>query len=651
MKVLSEQSNLRSIFKWIGRFAVAAVFLAGYVWLTVSYTNQKICTSRYSFVWLSILYIALCIPAMLRTFKSNVSVITNKNVIAVCSVVMPLICFYVEEYIWNYTYLWRINYIYIIQNWALLLMIEMALVLILNRPTAVYLGMLWFSWFYGLVNYYVLQFKGNVPTPNDILAVGTAMNVASSYTFWLNSSIVKATMSCLAISDLLIFFTIKLLKTPNKKYRRICLSLGAADIIILAVFFCTCSFEDVLGISIRAWDPTWSIRGYGSYISFAAQLQNMKVHKPEGYSAQKAQEILAEYESGETNKIDLSSAPTVIAIMNESFSDLKVVGDFESDDYMPYFNSMNGYLMKGYVYASVCGGGTCNSEFEFLTGSSMANLNQGAYPYRTYNLSNCSNIVEAFSKLGYETIAIHPAAANNWNRAVVYRNFGFDEFFSLEDMSDVEYLSWTPSDIYDYKQIMQAYEEREKPVFIFNVTMQNHGGYYYPLDETKMSIVKTEEEYEDVINYLSLIKASDDAFKELIEYFSNQTEPVIICMFGDHQPELDSIFFDSIMTDSQRENAEQSRFITPYVIWSNYDTGIQPQEKDMSINYLGMNLMQLAGISTEYSNYLLDMQSYIPVINVVGYQTADGVWHSSDEENDKINEYKLLQYYEMFEQK
>jgi hypothetical protein len=50
MKVLSEQSNLRSIFKWIGRFAVAAVFLAGYVWLTVSYTNQKICTSRYSFV-------------------------------------------------------------------------------------------------------------------------------------------------------------------------------------------------------------------------------------------------------------------------------------------------------------------------------------------------------------------------------------------------------------------------------------------------------------------------------------------------------------------------------------------------------------------------------------------------------------------------
>jgi phosphoglycerol transferase MdoB-like AlkP superfamily enzyme len=315
---------------------------------------------------------------------------------------------------------------------------------------------------------------------------------------------------------------------------------------------------------------------------------------------------------------------------------------------------MTDYVMKGYVYTSVCGGGTCNSEFEFLTGNSLANLSAGAYPYQRYNLSNCSNMAAIFGNLGYETIAIHPYRAQNWNRAAVYDRFGFDDFLSIEDMSGIERISWGASDAYDYKQLIQAYEERESPIFIFNVTMQNHGGYYSQLDTTKVSYVDIEEQYqqyEDVINYLTLVSASDAAFAELIEYFSNQTDPVIICMFGDHQPSLDSAFIDSLMADSEQENPSECRFITPYVIWSNYDTGVEAEQKDMSVNYLGMNVLQLAGIDTAYSDYLLDLETQLPIINTVGYQTSDGTWHSLSEEYDVINEYKTVQYYEMMEQK
>jgi phosphoglycerol transferase MdoB-like AlkP superfamily enzyme len=566
---------------------------------------------------------------------------------------MPMICVYIEEYIWN-SNVWEIGVQNVLLNYTLLLLVEIALLLILNHPTVVYIGMLWFAWFYGLVNYYVLEFKGNVPTANDLLAVGTAINVASSYSYGLDFAIVAATMVCFALSDVLLFFPLKLSRSGSRKVRLSFLLFGVLDCILVGVLFFYCNMNAQFQITINAWDSTSSVREYGAYISLVSELQNMKLEKPDGYSVQNVEHILADYEQDVSDQIDLSSAPSVIVIMNESFSDLRVLGSFESDDFLEYFNGMTDYVMKGYVYTSAYGGGTCNSEFEFLTGNSTANLNAGVFPYQRYNLSNCSNLAAIFGNLGYETIAIHPAKAQNWNRAAVYYLFGFDDFLSIEDMIDVEYLGSKVSDAYDYKQLIQAYEERESPVFLFNVTIQNHGGYYSPLDTTNVSYVEIEEQYqqyEDVINYLTLVSASDAAFEELIEYFSNQTDPVIICMFGDHQPSLDSAFIDSLLSDSEQENPSECQYITPYVIWSNYDTGVASEAKDMSVNYLGAQVLQLAGIENAYSDYLLDLETQMPIINIAGYQTGDGTWHLLSEESDVINEYKAVQYYEMMEQK
>lgn len=89
--------------------------------------------------------------------------------------------------------------------------------------------------------------------------------------------------------------------------------------------------------------------------------------------------------------------------------------------------------------------------------------------------------------------------------------------------------------------------------------------------------------------------------------------------------------------------------MTPYIIWSNFDLGTEKMEFDMSINYLGANLLNLIGIDTDYTNFLLELEQTIPVINSVGYQTGDGKWHSLKEENELITQYQFLQYYELFD--
>jgi phosphoglycerol transferase MdoB-like AlkP superfamily enzyme len=102
--------------------------------------------------------------------------------------------------------------------------------------------------------------------------------------------------------------------------------------------------------------------------------------------------------------------PNIIVVMNESFSDLKVLGDFTTnEDYMPYLHSLlNGAenTVTGYLNVSVCGGNTANTEFEFLTGNSMAFLPQGSIPYQQYITPFSSQIADNTADSGNLSIPV-----------------------------------------------------------------------------------------------------------------------------------------------------------------------------------------------------------------------------------------------------
>ena len=74
----------------------------------------------------------------------------------------------------------------------------------------------------------------------------------------------------------------------------------------------------------------------------------------------------------------------------------------------------------GHLYVSVLGGNTANSEFEYLTGDSMAFLPSGSIPYQQYLNKYALSIVSHMKELGYSTTAMHPYNASGWNRSSVY---------------------------------------------------------------------------------------------------------------------------------------------------------------------------------------------------------------------------------------
>ena len=172
--------------------------------------------------------------------------------------------------------------------------------------------------------------------------------------------------------------------------------------------------------------------------------------------------------------------------------------------------------------------------------------------------------------------------------------------------------------------------------------------------ENVISIPEIEGKFPDVEEYLTLIKKSDDAFKLLIDYFSQVEEPTIILMFGDHQPNISEKFYEQIMGKPIWEfslEETQRRYEVPFFIWANYDIPEQ-NEVYISSNYLSGLLLETAGMSmTPYQNFVLDVREKIPAMNMIGYLGDDGQWHYYTEENqyrELLNKYWDIQYNGMF---
>lgn len=503
---------------------------------------------------------------------------------------------------------------------------------------------------FGLINHYVMAFRSTPFVPWDLFSIGTAVSVAGNYDFTPTLRVVIVTLSFVA----LIILSGKILKKRDRRLARIRL-VAAAVVIGGLCFFVNLLQQEEFQKKNRLYPflftPTYMTKVNGMAVTFAMDLAYVVVDKPKGYSSKEAEEILIGYES-EEDKADIKELPNIIVIMDESFSDLEVLGDLDTnEDYMPFMHRMQkgaDNTITGYAQVSVCGGNTANSEFEFLTGNTMAFLPSGSIPYQQYIKKEIPALPDYLKKLGYTTYAQHPYLEKGWNRNKVYPLLGFDHIDFLPDYTEKSCVRKYVSDLSDMQHIINTFEKKEtgKPMFLFNITMQNHGGYDDDYTDLKMDI-HSGYNSRQLDRYLSLIHLSDQALEYLIDYFSKVDEKTVIVFFGDHQPSdaVTSPVEKNNPKDGQQEDDQTKRYQVPYLVWANYEIngGV---EKDTSLNYLAAQVLKAAGVPTDrYQNYLLKLSEKYPVISAAGTTTDKGA------DDDTLMTYKKLQYYHLFEEK
>ncbi len=507
---------------------------------------------------------------------------------------------------------------------------------------------------FGFVDYFVYLFRQNEFTFSDIRSIGTGLSVAGNYQFRIHDRGAYAILGSILL--------IALIRKCHVSFRsRIGMSVVS---VLLGAVMTVCIAANSMYVNTETWEQKGTYRN-GYILNFVLGVRDSFVSAPDGYSEDAVAELEKEYSgngSSYSGDYGLTKKPTIIAIMNESFADLSVLGDLKTNEELtPFMDSMQENTVKGYALSSVFGAKTPNSEWEFMTGNSMAFLPSGSVVYQQYINQTPASIVTTLKDIGYTCVAMHPYYETGWSRNQVYPKLGFDETHFIDDFDQNNIIREYITDQEMYNKIIDRYESKaaNENLFIMGITMQNHGGYTDTYSNFPEEIYKTGRSYTDVNQYLSLVHESDKAIQNLITYFEHVDDPVEIVFFGDHQPSLNSAFYEMMngkgLSNLTMEELEDL-YKVPFFIWTNYDS----TEKTVditSLDFLSTMALEQAGIALPaYNQFMADMMEEVPAINSRGYYSkSQGAFLHLDEaegeEAEWIQNYNILQYNSMFDKK
>lgn len=535
------------------------------------------------------------------------------------------------------------------------------------------------------VNSIKLVMRGDSFMPWDLISAGIAVKTGSTYYFHITKPFI-----CGVLLTIAFYILIMLTRTPKYKASKQRFSLLAVCILSFAIVFertvMDNSLLDSLKVYYEVYPPMQSYNENGTYLAFLLHLNNINGRSVEIDSREKMLSLEDKYAvevakqrldysvfNNSLKSVNSSGArvkPMVICIMSEAYTDLFNIRDFTTDvPVTPFMDEFEEDTIHGDLAVSIFGGGTCNTEFEFLTGYSMSSLLPGCSVYTFYvNNDTQEALPNIFSDNGYHTIALHSFDGDWWDRREKYPLLGFDEFYTRDDFDplDTHYVRNYISDLSTFEKITDFYDEsvaKEEPLFLFCVTMQNHADFSQHYDNMKYDIhiqdLMNEDggEYVYAQNYLSLQRESDEALEYLIDHINNTDYPTIVCFFGDHLPTLDDGFYDTLLeNDLGTISLEDSLplYNTSYFIWANYDLydteNLSFNSSVISPNFLGQTVLDYAGIISPYSRSVLrTLHEEVCALSAVAVYDSDGVPHVdssslSEKVISTIEDYSSVEY-------
>lgn len=517
-------------------------------------------------------------------------------------------------------------------------------------------------------NHAKLVMRGDSFMPWDLFSAGIAVKTGSTYYFHVTLNFV---VSIILLIGLVAF--LRITYTSRYKYTREHFALMAYSLTFVVLSAFALVFNpvvlDKMNIYYEVNPPIQSYNENGTYMAFLYHLNNIGASGKDSNSPEATHQVEFEYLSmSKKMKLDdkvnkESIKPNVICIMSEAYCDLDRIRELEtSEPVTPYFDKLCNETRNGDLAVSIFGGGTCNTEFEFLTGYSMSSLLPGSSVYTFYVNHDIEALPHLFRDNGYRTVALHSFDGDWWDRREKYPLLGFDEFYTRDDFDpeEVNYVRRYISDMDTFKKITDLYEQSDDPLFLFCVTMQNHADFSARYENMNYDIklnnvlAQDDEHFDYAENYLSLLRESDDALEYLIEYLKRSQEPTIVVFFGDHYPTLDTAFYDALMnTDVGNITLEDSlpMYSTAYFVWANYDLGDSiGKDGIVSPNFLGQDVLDMAGITSPTSRSCLRvLREKISAISAIAVYDNDGVPHTTPESLPEelqkiIDDYSFIQY-------
>lgn len=528
----------------------------------------------------------------------------------------------------------------------------------------------------GTVTYFKLEMRGEPLLPWDFQQLGDFMGVADNVKLSVQPHMIVVALIfllCLGLS-IIMPSPYRGMKRRGLIVRLILAIVGA--VMSLGIFFGIYMSKEVCA-SFHIYEDMWMqdryYRNYSIVTGFLTNLRVMQFEAPENYSQEAVYERLDQVEKdlsdepmyadsyAAEHEKDAVQTPNIIYVMNESFWDVSRLEGIAFDrDLTPNLKRLAQQGASGYVYSPSFGGGTCDVEFEVLTGFSLEHLPAGSKPYQQYVTDATPSLAQFLKGQGYSTVAIHGYYERMWSRNTAYPRLGLDDFISIEDMSDPDKRRGFVSDMEMTQQIIEQYESRKEngPVFIHAVTMQNHTTYdesKYPQDEL-VNVLEhpglSEKTLSPLRDFATGVYEADAALGALTDYFSQVEEPTIIVFWGDHfNPFGDGYeIYEKTGYIEKGDTSSPALHQTDLLIWSNY-SDTHTDLGTIAAYEVSPVMAELYGLERPiYFDYLLQQMSVYRARTRGVTVEANGSFSETmtEEQQQWYNDHWLLQYDQMF---
>lgn len=528
----------------------------------------------------------------------------------------------------------------------------------------------------GTVTYFKLEMRGEPLLPWDFQQLGDFMGVADNVKLSVQPHMIVVAiifLLCLGLS-IMMPSPYRGMKRRGLIVRLILAIVGA--VMSLGIFFGIYMSKEVCA-SFHIYEDMWMqdryYRNYSIVTGFLTNLRVMQFEAPENYSQEAVYERLDQVEKdlsdepmyedsyAAEHEKDAVQTPNIIYVMNESFWDVSRLEGITFDrDLTPNLKRLAQQGASGYVYSPSFGGGTCDVEFEVLTGFSLEHLPAGSKPYQQYVTDATPSLAQFLKGQGYSTVAIHGYYERMWSRNTAYPRLGLDDFISIEDMSDPDKRRGFVSDMEMTQQIIEQYESRKEngPVFIHAVTMQNHTTYdesKYPQDEL-VNVLEhpglSEKTLSPLRDFATGVYEADAALGALTDYFSQVEEPTIIVFWGDHfNPFGDGYeIYEKTGYIEKGDTSSPALHQTDLLIWSNY-SDTHTDLGTVAAYEVSPVMAELYGLERPiYFDYLLQQMSVYRARTRGVTVEANGSFSETmtEEQQQWYSDHWLLQYDQMF---
>ena len=518
-----------------------------------------------------------------------------------------------------------------IYNW-ILVMATMSLALLFRKRGFAFL-LVSFVWLLlGVINCVLLGFR---TTPLNFMDFRTFKDVMGIMNVYFSPvQLMAMSMGVIVFIGMMLFL---LIRTPSEKiaYRKSGAAVACFCALLMGSTFVSLGNGTLITTFHNIQD---AYKDYGFAYCFAASVVDRGISRPQDYSQESIDEILAGIDeaAGEEGNAEIirsdaatEETPNIIILQMESFFDPKTLkGVTFSEDPVPNFTSMMQNYSSGWLTTPSFGAGTANTEYEVNTGMSVAYFGPGEYPYTTVLRKTTSeSMANNLRAYGYSSHAIHNHTGKFYGRYLVYPYLGFDSFTSVEYMQDVERnpLNWSDDSILT-GEIQKSMESTAGQDYVFAVSVQGHGKYpSEQIDDTQVITVDgfNEEETTGFEYYVNQINRMDAFLGELTGALSAGSEPTVLVIYGDHLPKF---------TITNEDVCNANVYQTQYVVWDNF--GLEKQDRDVTTYQLGARVMQLLGmhngVMTKLQQYCTGEDNYFSSMAALQYDMLYGKNYAYD---------------------